>query len=79
MRKMRRNLSMPMKKSIKTIDAEIEKIKSAIDKAQKRYNDLLDKLKNLEDQKKKREAEVIMAAYIKSGKSLSEIMIFLQG
>ena len=69
---------MPRKKSIETINAEIEKTKSAIDKVQKRYNDLLDKLKNLEDQKRNREMEVIMAAYKKSSKSLSEIMIFLQ-
>lgn len=76
--KRKRNTSMPRKKSIETINAEIEKTKSAIDKVQKRYNDLLDKLKNLEDQKRNREMEVIMAAYKKSSKSLSEIMIFLQ-
>lgn len=47
-------------------------------KLQDRYNKLADKLKDLEDQKRRIEADAIMDAYIKSGKSFDEIMTFLK-
>ena len=39
---------------------------------------LADQLKELEEQKRRAEADVIMDAYLKSGKSLDEIMTFLK-
>lgn len=46
-------------------------------KLQDRYNKLADKLKGLQDQKRRIEADAIMDAYLKSGKSFDEIMTFL--
>ena len=42
-----------------------------------RYDKLADKLKELQEQKRRIEADAIMDAYLKSGKSLDEIMTFL--
>jgi hypothetical protein len=47
-------------------------------KLQDRYNKLADKLKDLEDQKRRIEADAIMDAYLKSGRSFDEIMTFLK-
>ena len=47
-------------------------------KLQDRYNKLADRLKDLQEQKRRREADAIMDAYLKSGKSLEEIMTFLK-
>lgn len=46
-------------------------------KLQDMYNKLADKLKGLQDQKRRIEADAIMDAYLKSGKSFDEIMTFL--
>lgn len=69
---------MARKKSTDTIDAEIKKEKSDMSKLQDRYDKLADKLKELQDQKCQIEADAIMDAYLKSGKSLDEIMTFLK-
>ena len=45
---------------------------------QERYDKLAEKLKDLQEQKRRREADAIMDAYLKSGKSLEEIMTFLK-
>lgn len=68
---------MARKKSTEAIEAEIKKVKSDMSKLQDRYDKLADKLKDLQDQKRRIEADVIMDAYLKSGKSLDEIMTFL--
>jgi len=69
---------MARKKSTETLDVEIAKTKSDMSKLQDRYNKLADKLKDLEDQKRRIEVDAIMDAYIKSGKSFDEIMTFLK-
>ncbi len=69
---------MPKKRTIESIEIEISKVQSAIDKNQIRHQKLLDKLRSLEEQKKIREVEIILQAYKKSKKSLNEVMIFLQ-
>ena len=69
---------MARKKSTETLDAEITKIKSDMSKFQDKYNKLADKLKDLEAQKRRIEADTIMDAYLKSGKSFDEIMTFLK-
>lgn len=68
---------MARKKSTESIDAEINKIKFDMSKLQDRYDKLAEKLKDLQEQKRRIEADVIMDAYLKSGKSLDEIMMFL--
>ena len=47
-------------------------------KLQDKYNKLADKLKILEEPKRRIEADAIMDAYLKSGKSLDVIMTFLK-
>ena len=44
---------------------------------QNKYDILADKLKELQNQKKKVETDAIVDAYIKSSKSFDEIMTFL--
>ena len=69
---------MARKKSADTIDAEIAKVKSDMSKLQDRYDRLAEKLKDLQEQKRRIEADAIMDAYLKSGKTLDEIMTFLK-
>ena len=69
---------MARKKSTETIETEITKVKAAMSKLQDRYDKLADQLKELEEQKRRAEADVIMDAYLKSGKSLDEILTFLK-
>ena len=68
---------MAKKRSTEAIEAEIKKVKSDMSKLQDHYDKLADKLKELQEQKRRVEADVIMDAYLKSGKSLDEIMTFL--
>ncbi len=46
-------------------------------KLQDKYDKLADKLKDLQEQKRRIEADFIMDAYVKSGKSFNELMTFL--
>ena len=68
---------MARKRSTETIEAEINKVKADMSRLQEKYDKLADKLKDLQDQKRRLEADVIMDAYLKSGKSFDEIMTFL--
>lgn len=68
---------MARKKSLETIEAEISAITADMSKLQDRYDKLADKLKDLQEQKRRIEADVIMDAYVKSGKSFNELMTFL--
>ena len=68
---------MARKRSTEAIDAEINKIKSDMLKLQDRYDRLADNLKDLQEQKRRIEADAIMDAYLKSGKTFDEIMTFL--
>ncbi len=68
---------MARKKSAESIDSEIAKIKSDMSKLQDRLDSLAEKLRDLQEQKRQHEADVIMEAYLKSGKSLDEVMTFL--
>ena len=69
---------MARKKSTETVDIEIAKVKSDMSKLQDKYNKLADKLKDLEAQKRRIEMDTIMDAYLKSGKSLDEVLTFLK-
>lgn len=67
---------MARKKSTETLDAEIAKTKST--KLQDKYDRLADKLKELQEQRQRIEADAIVEAYLQSGKSFDELMTFLQ-
>jgi uncharacterized protein (DUF3084 family) len=69
---------MARKKSADTLDAEIARVKSDMSRLQDRYDSLAEKLKDLQEQKRQIEADAIMDAYLKSGKTLDEIMTFLK-
>lgn len=69
---------MARKKSAETIDSEIAKVKADMSRLQDKYDKLAELLKNLQDQKHQQEADAIMDAYLKSGKSLDEVMTFLK-
>ena len=69
---------MARKKSTELIDSEISKIKSDMARLQDRYDKLAEKLLVLQEQKWQQEAATIMDAYRRSGKSLDEIMTFLE-
>lgn len=68
---------MARKKSLESIEAEISAITADMSKLQDRYDKFADKLKDLQEQKRRIEADIIMDAYVKSGKSLNELMTFL--
>ncbi len=68
---------MVRKKTISSIDSEIAKTQELLAKAKTRYDDLAEELKVLMNQKREIQSQQIMAAFIKSGKSYTEIMNFL--
>lgn len=69
---------MARKRTSASIEAEIGRAKSEMSRLQDQYDKLAEKLKDLQAQKRKLEADAIIAAYSKSGKSFDEIMTFLQ-
>ena len=68
---------MARKKTIEAIETEISKVKSGMSKLQDRYDKLAKKLEELQEQKRRMEADAIMEASLKSGKNFDEIMTFL--
>ena len=68
---------MARMKSISTIEAEIVKTQEELAKIQARYDKTAAELEKLQEQKRQYEAKQIMDAYVKSGKSIDEIMTFL--
>lgn len=68
---------MARKKTIEAIETEISKVKSDMSKPQDRYDKLAEKLEELQEQKRRIEADTIMEAYLKSSKNFDEIMTFL--
>lgn len=68
---------MARTRSISSIEAEIAKLESELTKAQEKADAISDNLLKLQKQKQEYEARQIMEAYQKSGKSLQELMTFL--
>lgn len=68
---------MARTKTAASIDAEIQKAQCELDKVQKRYDRLADKLLKLKKQKQELEDRAIIDAFHESGKSLGELMTFL--
>lgn len=68
---------MARTKSITSIDSEISKITSELTKLQEKQDTLSDRLLKLQKQKKDNEAKQVMEAFQKSGRTLQELMTFL--
>ena len=68
---------MARTRSISSIEAEIEKTELELQKAQEKVDAITSKLLELQNQKQEYEMNLIMKAYRKSGKSLQEVMNFL--
>ncbi|MCD8293712.1 MAG: DUF4315 family protein [Clostridia bacterium] len=64
-------------RSIQSINTEIAKTEGEMSKIQEKYDALAEKLLELQKQKREYETRQIMDAYMKSGKSMQEIMTFL--
>ena len=69
---------MARTKSITSIDTEIATTEKALVKAQAHYDALAARLLELQQQKKEHETRQVMEAFYKSGKSMQELMTFLQ-
>ena len=68
---------MARMKSISSIEAEIATLEADLEKAQKKVESISEKLLKAQKQKQEYEARQIIEAYRKSGKSLQELMTFL--
>lgn len=74
---MRRVRAMSRCKSLKTIQAQIEKTQQGMVKAKTRYEKLADELKTLTEQYEQMQALIIADALKKSGKTFDQLMVFL--
>lgn len=68
---------MARTKTIASIDSEIATAQDALVKARAKYDAIAKNLEELREKKKEYQARTIMDAFIKSGKSYSELMNFL--
>ena len=68
---------MPRSKSIASIDNRIKKVQENLFKTKARLDQLTAELPQLEREKKLRQADAILQALSKSGKSLDEVLTFL--
>ena len=69
---------MARTKSLESIEAEIARTEDELEKLQTRYDKVMTKLEQLQNQKREYETKQIMEAYLKSGKSFDEIMIIVK-
>lgn len=67
---------MPRTRSMSSIDEEISKIRSELERIEKRKETLTAKLSELEKKKLEHDTKQIMDAYRRSGKSMEEVMTF---
>lgn len=68
---------MARTRSISSIETEITKVSAELQKAQEKLDDLTQRLLELQEQKQSIETKQIMDAFRKSGKSIQELMTFL--
>lgn len=68
---------MARTRSISSIETEITKVSAELKKAQEKVDDLTQRLLELQEQKQSIETKQIMYAFRKSGKSMQELMTFL--
>ena len=70
---------MARTRSIESINAEIRQVENELTKLRTKQESLEDKLLELQKAKQEIEAKQIMDAFKKSGKSMHELMVFLEG
>ncbi|MDY2594667.1 MAG: DUF4315 family protein [Oliverpabstia sp.] len=70
---------MSRTRSISSIDTEIKKVEDELIRVQQKQETLEARLLELQKAKQEIESRQIMDAFHKSGKSLRELMIFLEG
>ena len=70
---------MARTRSISSIDAEIMKIEEELNKVRRKQESLEDQLLKLQKVKQEIETRQVMDAFRKSGKSMRELTIFLEG
>lgn len=68
---------MPRVKSIATIDKKIAKVQGDLIKTKARLDRLTTELRTLERERKQCQADTLMDALSKSGKTLDDVLIFL--
>ena len=68
---------MARTRSISSIETEITKVSAELQKAQEKVDDLTQRLLELQEQKQSIETKQIMDAFRKSGKSMQDLMTFL--
>ena len=68
---------MARTKSISAIEAELTKAEDDLKKAQEKVDILSDRVLKLQQQKQEYESRQIIDAYKKSGKTLDELLTFL--
>jgi len=67
-----------MARRVITIEEKIERQTAEVDKAKKKYEEELDQLNILIEQKKELESKELLEAFSKSNRTYSEIMEFLK-
>ena len=68
---------MARMKSISAIETELQKAEADLKKAQQKVDAISNQILKLQQQKQEYEARQIMNAYKKSGKTLEELLTFL--
>lgn len=68
---------MARKRTITSIETEMKKVKAELKKAQDKCDKLSARFLELQEAHRKCEADRIIDAYLKSGKSLNETLTFL--
>jgi phage shock protein A len=68
---------MARTRSISSIDAEISKLEDELSKVQEKYDALAARILELQKQKQDIEARQVMEAFKRSGKSMQELLNFL--
>ena len=69
---------MARTRSLSSIETEISKVTAELQKAQEKVDKLTQRLLELQEQKQSIEAKQIMDAFRRSGKSMQELMTFLE-
>lgn len=70
---------MARTRSITSINKEIQKVEDELTKVRSKQKELETQLLELQNVKQEIEAKQVMDAFKKSGKSMHELMVFLEG
>ena len=68
---------MARTRSISSIDTELSKLETELNKIKEKYDALAERILELQKQKQDIEARQVMEAFKRSGKSMQELMNFL--